>query len=256
MLKDNVEVDNNVETQRCDVTSGKCVPKQCQPDRYEPNNDFAHAFGVTASSYTGLTLCPGDVDDSSIAPTRGDQLGVNIDADPFSENNFSAVVKDASGRTLSVGKFLASYVATAAATYYVGVSTTDSYQPYDITFLLSRGTPCDDDAFEPNDTPAQATPLNTTREVDGQICPQDLDHFSVNVPASHGISATLSHYDPSQGLLVLCLFKGATQLACSDDLVPVVAAAAADVGGQTVILRVAGSADRIANGYTLEVSLP
>ena len=36
-----------------------------------------------AHDFSWLTLCPGDIDYYSIPLARGDQLGVNIDADPF-----------------------------------------------------------------------------------------------------------------------------------------------------------------------------
>ncbi len=208
--------ENCAEDQRCDVGVGQCVPRACQPDRYEPNNDRATP-GHHAERYFGLTLCQGDVDYYAFTLARGDQLAVNLDADPFSENTFTTVVKDASGRTLASGKLLVDYVASAADTYYVGICTTDAYQPYDVTFFTSRGTPCDDDGFEPNDTPATATPLNTASQIDGAICPQDQDHFSVAVPSGKGVSVSLINYSSADGLLRLCLFDGPTELACSDD---------------------------------------
>ena len=241
---------------RCDVGKGKCVPKNCQADRYEPNNAQAQAFGVAALAYRDLTLCPGDTDWFSITLGRGDQLGINIDADPFSESSFSTVVKDDTGRVLSAGKLLTSYVASAPAKYFVVVSTTDAFQSYDATFLLSRGVPCDDDAREPNDSAAQATALNTASSIDGAICPQDQDWFSVNVPASKSLKTSLTQYDASKGLLRLCAFDGMTQLSCSDDTLPVVQVAPLVAGGKTLSVRVIGSTERIANGYTLKVEFP
>ncbi len=249
--------------QRCDIPSGKCVPRTCQPDRYEPDDDMLHAYGVSPGRYDMLTLCTGDLDWYSISLSRGDQLGVNLDADPFSENNFSTLVKDPSGCTVASGHLLASYVASAPQKYYVVISTTDNYQPYDVTFLLSRGTPCDDDANEPNDSPAQATALNQVTQIDGQICPQDEDWFRVSLPAGKGLTAALVNYDSSKGLLRLCAVPdgddGGMPFACDDSTSPSVAVdagSAADGGAQNVYLRVNGENDRIANGYTLKVVLP
>ncbi|MHB8874820.1 MAG: hypothetical protein ACYC8T_14115 [Myxococcaceae bacterium] len=244
---------------RCYVGAGKCIPRTCQPDRYEANNDPEHAFGITASRYTELTLCQGDVDYYALPLARGDQLGVNVDADPFSESTFSTVVKDATGRTLSAGRLLVSYVAPAPATYYVAISSQDAYQPYDVTFLLSRGTPCDDDLFEPNDAPAQATAVNAASSVDGAICPQDQDHFALQVPAGLGVKTQLLNYSSGGGLLRLCLFDatGATELGCSDDpFLPVVTLGAATAGGKKVLARIGGSTERISNSYTLKVEFP
>ncbi len=241
---------------RCHLGTGRCVPRACQPDRYEPNDAMAQAYGINASRYGSLTLCEGDIDWYSIALSRGDQLGINVDADPFAENNFSTVVKDSTGRTLAAGRLLASYVAPAPATYYVVISTTDPFQPYDVTFLLSRGTPCDDDSYEPNDAATQATPVNQATSLEGAICPQDQDHFAIAVPSGKGVRVSLQNYDASRGLLRLCLYEGATQIQCSEETAPVVSGSAAQVGGKTAVARVLGSTDRVANSYTLKVELP
>ncbi len=242
--------------QRCLIATGRCVPKSCQPDRYEPNNDAPTAFGVSASRYDALTLCNGDVDFYSLSLARGDQLGVNIDGDPFSEETFTTTVQDGTGRVLASGKQLVSYVASASATYYVSVSTSDAYQVYDVSFLLSRGIPCDDDGYEPNDQPAQATQVNSASQLEGMICPQDQDHFRVNVPAGKGLTVKLTHYTAGEGLLRLCVFDGATQLGCSDDLAPQISVPSATAAGKPLVVRVLGADDRVANRYTLEVELP
>ena len=249
--------DNCPADKRCDVGSGKCIPRTCQPDRTEPNNSAAQAFATTGSaSFTGLTLCPADSDWFAISLQRGDRLGVNVDADPFSESTFSTVVKDDSGRTLAAGKLLVSYVATAAQKYFVVVSTSDPYQPYDVTFLTSRGTPCDDDGHEPNDEAMNATKLNAATSLDGVVCPQDQDWFQLTVPTAKGLKASLVNYDSGKGLLKLCVFDGATLLGCDDATHPLVELGAAQVGDKTLLVRVDGSTERVSNGYTLQVEFP
>ena len=253
-----VSNDNCGADQRCEVTSGKCVPRACQPDRYEPDNDQTHAFTVAPGQLTGLTLCPGDIDWYALSLSRGDQLGVNVDADPFSENTFSTVIKDGTGRTVAAGRLLVSYVAPAPARYFVVISTTDAFQPYDVSFLVSRGVPCDDDPHEPDDTAGQAVNLNASTTLDGMICPQDQDWVHLAVPAGQGVTVSLANYDSSKGLLRLCLLAddGVTSLGCSDDLSPSVSAPAATVGGKGVYARVLGSTDRVSNAYTLQVAFP
>lgn len=249
--------DNCASNQRCDVASGRCIARDCQPDRYEPNNDDTHAFGVTPTAYRDLTLCPMDVDWYSIALARGDQLGVNIDADPFSENTFTTVIKDTQGRTLSGGRLLVSYVAAIPATYYVVISSSDPFQPYDVTFLKSRGTPCDDDQLEPNDSASQAVLLNSSNQADGRICPQDQDWFRTQVPSMRDVRVSLVNYNAGLGLLRLCLFQGdATLIACSADLSPSITLNAAGLTSSSLLVRVVGDSDRIANAYTLNVEFP
>jgi hypothetical protein len=246
--------------QRCDVGTGRCVPRACQPDVYEPDNDIAHAKALTPGKYINLTLCqtapnlPLDVDYYSFSLARGDQLGINVDADPFAEDDFTTLVQDGTGRTLAYGKLLVSYVAAAPATYYVSISSIDAYQPYDVVFLLTRGTPCDNDSYEPNDQPSQATPLNSATQVDASICPQDVDNFSVPVPAGKGVKASLINYTSANGLLEVCLFDGTTQIGCSDDPgTPSVSAPAAVAGGKTMRILVDAVDSRSANSYTLKV---
>ena len=250
--------DNCTALQRCEVNSGTCVPKACQPDRYEPNNDDAKSFTVAPGAYRNLTLCEADVDWFGISLARGDQLGVNLDADPFSENAYTTVIKDATGRTLAGGHLLVSYVAPVSAKYFVVISATDAFQSYDTTFLLSRGTPCDDDGNEANDDAAHATALNSTTQIEGAVCPQDQDWFRATVPTSKGLKASLRNYDSSKGLLRLCVLSsdGLTQLGCSDEVTPVVTVTAAQVNAASALVRVVGSTDRIANPYTLQVEYP
>jgi hypothetical protein len=242
---------------RCDIGTGACVPRSCQPDTLEPNDTSASAFPISASRYLDLTLCAGDVDHFTLTLQRGDQLGVNVEGDPLAEPSFSTRITDAGGRVLASGRMLASFVAAAPGAYTVQVSTTAPMQRYDIGFFLSRGTPCDDDRQEPNDTPATAKACTPGALVEGVICPQDQDHFALSVPEGRGVRATLTNYTAASGLLRLCLFEGATQQGCSDDPTgAIVTLPAGAVGGRSLTVRVTGDDARTTNGYTFQVELP
>ncbi len=243
--------------QRCELGTGTCVPRACQPDRLEPNDSSGAAFPVNASGYLDLTLCAGDVDHFALVLQRGDQLGVNIEGSVFAEPTFSTVITDTSGRTLGAGRMLASFVAAQAGTYTVRVSTTAPPQGYDIGFFLSRGEPCDDDRQEPNDTLATGTAYGLGTQVEGVICPQDQDHFTLSVPQGKGVSVTLTNYAASSGLLRLCLFDGTRELGCSE--APTGAAlsfSAGMVGGKSLTARVTGEDARTTNGYTFQAEFP
>ncbi|MFP2907924.1 hypothetical protein ACLESD_23315 [Pyxidicoccus sp. 3LFB2] len=243
--------------QRCDVGTGTCVPRACAPDVLEPNDSVSTASAVRASRYLGLTLCPDDADHFSIALERGDQLGVNVEAEAFAEPLFSTTLHGPSGRMLASGRFLATHVAAARGTYTVRISARGREpRAYDVGFFLSRGTPCDDDSHEPNDTPATATALTEGTALDGMLCPQDQDHFRLTVPEGRGVRVTLSNYTAASGLLRLCLFRagGATELGCSSDATGATVSLSANIaGGQTLTARVTGEDARTANGYTVQV---
>ena len=243
--------------QRCEVGTGACVPRACQPDTFEPNDSVATASPVSASRYLGLTLCPDDVDHFSIALERGDQLGVNVEADAFSEPAFSTSLQDASGRVLASGRLRATHVAAVPGTYTVRIAAEGGVpRSYDVGFFLSLGTPCDDDAHEPNDTPGTARALVEGSAVEGMLCPRDRDYFQLPVPEGRGARVALSGYIAASGLLRLCLLDGAVELGCSAEASGAAVSLPASVaGGRTLTTRVTGDDARTRNGYTLQAEL-
>ncbi|QSQ22297.1 hypothetical protein JY651_45455 [Pyxidicoccus parkwayensis] len=245
--------------QRCDVGTGTCVPRACAPDALEPNDTPATAYPVRASRYVGLTLCADDVDYFSITLERGDQLGVNVEADAFAEPAFSTTLQDASGRVLALGHFLATHVAAVPGTYTVRVAAQGSEpRSYDVGFFLSRGTPCDDDSHEPNDTSATATLFTAGAVIEGMLCPQDQDHFLLTVPEGQGVRVSLSNYVATDGLLRLCLLggDGTQELGCSTEASGATVSVSGSIaGGRTLTVRITGDDARTTNGYTLQAEL-
>ncbi|MCY1000402.1 hypothetical protein OWM54_24990 [Myxococcus sp. MISCRS1] len=240
---------------RCDLGSRACIPRSCQPDVLEPNDTVATAHPVSASRHVRLTLCPGDVDHYSLTLERGDQLGVNVEAEVFAEPVFSSSLQDASGRVLATGRFRLSHVVAERGLYTVRIASRDAVpRAYDVGFFLSRGTPCDDDDHEPNDTVETATALPEDLRLDGMLCPGDADHLRFSVPPSRGARVSLSGYTADRGLLRLCVLKGGTELGCSIDTTgATVELPASAVQGQSLTARVTGDDARTTNGYTLQV---
>ncbi|WP_163864281.1 hypothetical protein [Myxococcus eversor] len=243
--------------QRCDLGTGTCGPRACQPDALEPNDAVTTAFPVSASRYVKLTLCPDDVDHYSLTLERGDQLGVNVEAEVFAEPVFSTALQDARGRVLATGRFRMSHVVAERGVYTVRIASRDALpRAYDVGFFLARGTPCDDDIHEPNDTVETATALPEALSLDGMLCPGEQDHVRFTVPSSQGVKVSLSGYAADRGLLRLCVLgeSGGAELGCSDDVEgATVSLPASAVAGQRLIARVVGDDARTTNGYTLQV---
>lgn len=240
--------------QRCDVGTGACVPRACQPDAFEPNGSVSTAWAVSASRYLGLTLCPDDVDYFTLSLERGDQLGVNVEADAFAEPAFSTTLQDASGRVLASGRIRATHVAAVSGPYTVRILAGGGLpRSYDVGFFLSRGTPCDDDGHEPNDTSGTARTLVAGTAIDGMLCPQDQDHFQLTVPEGRGVRVALSDYTATSGLLRLCLLEGNSELGCSTAPTGASVSLPASVaGGRVLTVRITGDDARTMNGYTLQ----
>jgi len=204
-----------------------------------------------------LTLCPGDADHYSLALERGDQLGVNVEAEVFAEPVFSTALQDARGRVLATGRLRMSHVAAERGVYTVRIASRDALpRAYDVGFFLARGTPCDDDVHEPNDTVDTATTLPEALSLEGMLCPGEQDHVRFTVPSAQGVKVSLSGYAAERGLLRLCLLgeSGGAELGCSHDAEgATVSLPASAVAGQRLTVRVVGDDARTTNGYTLQV---
>ncbi len=239
---------------RCDLKTGQCVPKQCQNDRFEPNNSTTQATGASLQTLTNLNLCEADVDWFQVALSRGDELGVSVEADPFAENTFRTQIADPSGRVVAQGKLLARYVAAVSQPYFVSIQSSNVGQVYTLALLKSRGTPCDDDRFEPNDTSLQATVVNLMQGLDAQLCPQDVDWFEVTIPAMTKLTVSVQHDPVTQRQMRLCLMSDATPNAkpCDQAVQPrlVLDASAA---AQKVKIEVTAVDARSAGAYRLQV---
>ncbi|MCP3059141.1 hypothetical protein LXT21_10195 [Myxococcus sp. K38C18041901] len=216
---------------------------------------MATAHPVSASRHVRLTLCSGDVDHYSLTLERGDQLGVNVEAEVFAEPVFASSLQDERGRVLATGRFRLSHVAAERGVYTVRIASRDTVpRAYDVGFFLSRGTPCDDDGHEPNDTVETATVVPEGLSLDGMLCPGDADHMRFSVPPSRGVRVSLSGYAADRGLLRLCVLNGGTGWGCSLATTGAkVELPASMVQGQSLTARVTGDDARTTNGYTLQV---
>jgi hypothetical protein len=241
----------------CDVGRGKCVPRACPPDRFEPNRDAASAKPILATqSYPDLTLCDRQPDWFALTVSRGDRVGVFVDANPLLDGVVEAVFLDDALRVLARGTLALDHVFARDGTAYLRMQATDAYVPYGLRLSLSRGTPCELDRFEPDDTPAAAVAVRTEGDLDAlTLCGADQDFYAVDVPAGRGLRVEI-HYDPLEGDADLFLYApGGTALLGSSqtpDPVDAVELPAAEAEGG-VLARVASQDSRAHDTYLLRV---
>lgn len=243
--------------ERCDVPSGTCVRRACQPDRYEENDDAESATLLVAGTFPNLTLCDGEQDWYKLQLLRGDHLDVFVDADPLLQDVMDARILDDSGRVLVRGSLAIDRTVSRDGDYFVRLSSSDAFVQYGLRISLSRGTPCDDDRFEPNDELSTAGVLPGEGEHDKlTLCPSDVDLFLVDVPEGQGITVEL-HSIPTEGDIDLTVLTadGATELgrSATSSAVETVSVDAGAVTGGKVLVKVSSQDTRTRNEYFLRI---
>jgi hypothetical protein len=243
--------------QSCDVPSGDCVAKGCQPDRFEPNSTLAQAAPLTEGTYDSLTLCDQAQDWFSIKLTRGDTLNVFVDADPLFTDEMDTRLLDGTGRALAQGALALNTTVSSDAAYYLRLQSTAAEVDYGLRLTVSKGTPCDADRFEPNDTASGATPLHDQGDYDKlTLCGLDQDWFLLDVPAGKKLLVQLN-YVPTEGLAELDVRSadGKTLLGQDASGTPVqsVEVDAAAIAGGQVLVEVASLDERAHAEYWLHV---
>ncbi len=244
--------------ERCDVPSGSCVRKACQPDRYELNDEAQQATPLVAGTFPNLTLCGGELDFYKFQLTRGDHLDVFVDADPLLQDVMDARLLDDTGRIITRGNLALDRTVSRDGDYFLRMNATDDFVLYGLRVSISRGTPCDDDAWEPNDDKLTAGSIATAGEYDRlTLCPQDVDQFFVEVPNGSGLTVEL-HSIPTEGDIDLTVFSddGNSELgrSATTNAVESVSVNASAVSNGKVLVKVSSQDTRTRNEYFLRIS--
>lgn len=246
----------------CDLPSGRCSVAGCPADRFEPGNHTqatAAAIGPgPVIVLTGLTLCGGESDVFSFAMLQGDLVQVVVEGDPLAAQTYLTEILDPAGRVLGQGDLAANAQADTDGTFAVRVHSSDAQQRYGLRVTIDHtASSCQNDVYEPNDTPGQATHVSPPGLPTLAICAGDRDLFAIDVPAGLALQVTESA-DPTGGALELALLAsdGATVLAADATASPQkqLALDAAQAGGQRLFARVQGADPRSENQYSLGVA--
>ena len=176
----------------CHPELGQCRVSLCPPDALEPNDDLSRASPLSPGPTRDLRLCPGDVDWFSIALARGDRVQVQAETNLMAAGQFHLQLRSPdSADVLQTDSLLIDRTVSTAGAYLLRVWSADPEQAYSLFVSLSPGTPCDDDAHEPNDTPSTATALTTGRLSGLVRCPHDDDWYALTRSAGQILQISL-----------------------------------------------------------------
>lgn len=158
-------------------------------DANEPNNTLETATPIEPGKTVDGMLFSGDADYFAITTTKPYQYVV-VD----NQKGVDARLYDATGKKLdNYAEYSEKYVfcTAEAGTYYLYFTVSGVRASYSFTVTL-----CDNDANEPNDTKAAATPLHDGESTEFTVAGSDVDCFKVTTTApGQDIALTVSGYN-------------------------------------------------------------
>ena len=178
----------------------------CVDDGFENNDSDVEAVpSLDGDVYTGMQLCDADEDWFRITLDPGDVLDVTA-AFLHAEGDidiklFNDTLTEVGSSTSTDDDEAINYSVFAGGDYYVRVylfnGNDSGVMPgnnYNLTFEVSLGDFCADDAFEENDGLASATNVLDNDELVGQrACPDrftEFDYYAIVVPPGQTLTAT------------------------------------------------------------------
>ncbi|MBN2495776.1 MAG: PPC domain-containing protein [Deltaproteobacteria bacterium] len=216
--------DDDLEGSGCDLRA--CAPDEgrysftayaagssnCEDAAFEPNDDFAHPAALDPGTYAGLKICPADEDWFLIQMPADHYLGVGIG---FTQANGALRLDllDADGTTPLAST---EYETNQAVAYsdvfalpqdaYVRIrgDSSATENSYDLIAISEAQVACNDDSYEPNDTPEQAKAI-AEDVYTGLTCCGDPDFYTLALLQGDRLRVTID-FDNEQGDLDLWVF--------------------------------------------------
>ena len=199
---------------------------ECIPDRFEAttvadgsNNVHVTGTPVMSGRYENLSICSGDVDFYLIDIPAGDTLTARIE---FSHRSgdlelqaglYDPTEFEASKSSFSVSdveEVILSCVANDTTAVVKAFAHSAAVNQYALELRVAN-EPCVEecvpDSYEypvPNNAPIDATDIELNQTINGTICPQDVDHFGLQLSAGSRVEIRLDH-DSNQSDLDLDL---------------------------------------------------
>ncbi|MBL6974197.1 MAG: hypothetical protein ISR64_00560 [Deltaproteobacteria bacterium] len=177
-------------------------PDTCLGDLYgDPQTVPAQ---LPEGTVTGLRLCHGTEDVFTRLLVHGE--GLAVAATPMSASGpLTVILEDPQGAILVQAPFGAFTTALVDGEFRVRVRPDDGKA---VTYSLAATTsadPCQDDTFEPNQTPTTAS-LITQGLHQATLCPANPDYYGFHLDAGKAAAVTLT-FDPQEADLDLTLFE-------------------------------------------------
>lgn len=193
------------ENEACELTTGLCIGGDCAEDIHAPNQHVEQAAPLGPGNYAQLQICALRSDWFRLELRSSDFLRVRLEHSPAVD--LDLFIYDLNGHLLAANQqtggvtHLEMY-ATQTQTVHLEVKGVGSQAaPYSLRVQRNpEQTYCRDDAFEENDTPADATPLptgaNLAVERPLQLCGGDVDWFVLpSLDAAQGLEIAQSEAD-------------------------------------------------------------
>lgn len=189
----------------CVCEGAGCDPMGCEDDGYEPDGGPAQARPLALRSPESRTLCAGDEDWFVFTGAAGAAIqasliqgadGLEVALVWFDDD----AARERRERVGAAGTWAGILPPAATGRYYVVVRSAGGSGPY--TLLVEPQTSCTD-PYEPNDSFANASPLEAGVLVEDLRPCGPGDFYSLEVPADHALTATAFF---AAGVLDLHLF--------------------------------------------------
>ena len=188
----------------------------CEPDDFEPNDDFAAAAPITPDVYDALSACDSDEDWYSFTLPEGAVLDVDVSF-AHAEGDIDIYLLDdiltelGSGLTINDNESV-SHTTAYSGTYYLQVVLAGDLgalpgNPYTLS-VSAPSVPCPYDSSEPNDDFATAGQLPTDGLTDLAVCPTDDDWFML-VPTAGDVITLDVLFAHDEGDIDVTLYDGA-----------------------------------------------
>jgi hypothetical protein len=171
----------------------------CTEDALDPNRSPSAAYALTAgTAQRSLRLCGGSDDWFKVALTAGQVLDATIsfthangdlDLDAYAPDGTTLLAQSRQS-SATVNEEHVQVTAGAAGTYYLRVyAAAGVANTYDLATTVHMR--CMDDAYEPNDSPAQATALNAGTYSGLAICSGNEDWYKIQLHAADNLDVSI-----------------------------------------------------------------